>query len=186
VSCRSTSSRTGLQEGAGAHTHTLSTSGPLDRLSRRGAATPAVRHVVGNFIVSEDIKSPGRHRLSHRGPPVADSGSPAARQRALAAIKVSSVGTSIVARSGGHHRVGHCVGAPPEDAGGLSDRAECNPKIADMVKLLEGLAAPISHGKVRVASNRNRLNRTKRAIFSWRRSVRLTGSTCLIRRFHTR
>ena len=58
------------------------------------------------------------------------------------------------------------MGAPPEDAGGPSDRAECNPKIADMVKLLEGLAAPSSHGKVRVASNRNRLNRTKRAIFS--------------------
>jgi hypothetical protein len=116
--------------------------GPLDRLGRRGAAAPAVRHVVRKFIASEDIKN-ARDVIGYRIEVVQSwtrksSGSP----NALAAIRLAQWAPPSSRGPGGRVRVGRCVGVPPEGAGGLSDRAECNPKIADMVKLFEGLAAP--------------------------------------------
>lgn len=69
-----------------------------------------MRHVVGNFIASEDIKS-ARDVFGYRIEVVQSrTGSSAARQRALAAIKVGTVGTSVVTGPGGHDQGGRCVG----------------------------------------------------------------------------
>jgi hypothetical protein len=104
-----------------------------------------VRHVVRNYIASEDIKS-ARDVIGYRIE-VVQLWTPEVQRLANARWRLVRWAPASSRDPSGHDRFGRCVEAPPEDAGGLSDRAECNPKIADMVKLLEGMAAPAVMGK---------------------------------------
>jgi len=131
-------------------------------------ATPAARHVVGNFIVPEDIKS-ARDVIDCRiGVP--QSRTPEVQRLANARWRPSrwaqwappsSRGLAVIIESviAGERR--------PKMLADLAIGPNATQGSRTWWSYLNAWLPLSSHGKVRVAGNRNRLNRTKRAMFSW-------------------